>query len=274
MRTILLFIFILFSIRIFPQDVQTLEKPENKTIHTLGFSAGITGFHLRDEYLSPCIFSGNMFSTGMAYEVQTKNFYHILDFGYKAGHLNSDDQPRSVTEKTGFFSYSVFRRISTKQICGNPLRMSIGAGVSAFVANTDFIARDDNYSYEWPEQSWYCSNSANLHFRGDYELYSGKSFFLQFSLPVVSLVSRPENGHNLNESNTEVMNKFYKVEFQGKPEFFWQNLPVICKAGYKQPVGKKCNFRVDYLFEYFHSGRPMPLRMYMNQVQAGMDFNF
>lgn len=274
MRTILLFICFLNSLRIYSQEVQPVEKPEKKAIQTLGFSLGVSGFHLRDEYLSPCIFSGNIFSTGLSYEIQTKNYYHFLNFGYSTGHLKSDDQPRSVTEKTGFFDYSVFRIISTKQINGNPLRISLGAGLSAFLANTDFIARDDSYAYEWLEQSWYCSNSVNLHLRGDYDLRSGKRILIQFSLPAVSLISRPENGHNLSESNTEVMSRFYKVELQGKPEFFWQNLPAILKAGYKQPIGKKCNFRIDYLFEYFHSSRPMPLKMYMNQLQAGLEFKF
>lgn len=274
MRIKLVLLFIIFPIRIFSQEVQPVIKPEQKTIHTIGFRIGFNDFHLRDEYLSTYIFSGRMLASGISYELQTERYTHVFDFGYAFGNLQSENQPRDVMEKSGNFSYSVYKIISNRQVSGRSLDLSLGTGISAFIANTDFIARDDRNSYDWSEQSWYCSNSLNLHFRGGYNMNTGKRLFLQLSIPVISLVSRPENGHNLSERNTEVMRRFYKAEFQGKPEFFWQNLPVLCQMGFKQPLGKKWTLAVDYRFEYIHSVRPLPLKMYGNQLQVGLNFRF
>lgn len=247
---------------------------QQKSVHSLGISLGVDDFHFREEYLSPHIFSKSLFSTQLSYQIRTKLYLHNIEVDFSTGHPNSDIQPRNVTENIGSVSYAISRVIDVEHIAGKPLELSVGAGVSTFIVSTDFVAEDKRYSYEWNEQSWYCSNSLNLHLDGKYQLSSKKSFSIQFTLPLFSLVSRPENGHGFNTENAKVIDHFLNVEVQGKPEFFWDNAALACELGYKQQLGNRCHLKLNYLFNYASSNRPAHLQMYMNRFMAGFDFSF
>jgi len=142
------------------------------------------------------------------------------------------------------------------------------------MVNTDFIATDKKNSYQWEEQSWYCSNSLNLIIRSEYHLSSMGSFFMRVTLPLFSLTARPGNGHTFNEDNIKVIDSSFKVEGQGKPEFFWNNLIIILHAGYSHNVNNHFILRLNYAFNCIKSDRPLPVRMYMNQFNTGIEFLF
>jgi len=274
MKTPLFFLFLALSFSLFCQNEQLLEKKQQKTTHLVGISMGVNDFHLRDEYLSPHIFSKPMFSSGLTYQVQSKKLLQEVDLSYSFGHPDSNIQIRDVTEKTGFVSYSILHTFFEKKISGNPVQLSLGTGISSFIAHTNFIGRDEKYKYDWDEQSWYTSNSINLLFRSEHMLISGKSFFLQVTMPFFSLISRPENGHVWNDDNLKVINSILQVESQGKPEFFFKNPVFFSQIGYKQPIGKNFDLRFNYQFNYISSNRPLPLKMYMNQFMTQLDFLF
>jgi hypothetical protein len=274
MKTPLLLLCVLFSVKVYCQDVQTTEDQQKKPVHSIGFITGVNSFHFRDEYISPYIFSKMIFASGLSYHADTKRFNQSVDAFFSVGHPLSKIQPRDVTEQIGSLSYKIIHVFDEVHISGNPLDLSLGAGITSFISNTDFIGRDERYNYEWPEQSWYCSNSLNLILRSDYRLSSKKSLFAEFTIPIFQLVSRPENGHAFNDNNVKVIDRFINAELQGKPEFIWQNISIRCEAGYRQPLGKNCIFNLGYVFYYAHSERPLPYRMYMNQFLTGLDFMF
>jgi hypothetical protein len=237
----------------------------------LGISLGVDDFHFRDEYLSPHIFSKSLFSTQLSYQIRAKRYLHNIEVDFSTGHPNSDIQPRNVTENIGSIAYAVSRVIDVEQIAGKPLELSVGAGVSTFIVSTDFVAEDKRYSYEWNEQSWYCSNSLGIHTGGNYQVSDKTWFSMQFVLPFLSLVSRPENGHSFNAENAKVIDHFLNVEAQGKPEFFWDNAALSCELGYKQKLGNRCHLKLNYLFNYATSNRPAHLQMFMNRFMAGFE---
>ena len=247
-------------------------KEQQKSVHSLGISLGVNDFHFRDEYLSPHIFSKSSFSTQLSYQIRAKHYLHNIEVDFSTGHPNSEIQPRNVSENIGSVSYAISRVIDVEHIAGKPLELSLGAGVSSFIVSTDFVAEDKRYSYEWNEQSWYCSNSLGIHASGNYQISDKTGFSIQLALPVFSLVSRPENGHSFNAENAKVIDKFMNVELQGKPEFFWDNAALACELGYKQQLGKHCNLKLNYLFNYATSDRPAHLQMYMNRFLAGFEF--
>ncbi len=274
MKKSVLFLCVLFPLSAFCQNGQSAEPQQKEPVHSLGFSIGVNDFHFRDEYLSPHIFSKAMFSSRLSYQLQAKQYLHSIDLSYSCGHPNSAIQPRNVSENIGSISYAISRIIDVEHIAGNPLKLSVGAGVSTFVVSTDFDAEDKRYSYVWNEQSWYCSNSLNLHLNGDYQLSNKTSLCMQFTLPVFLLVSRPEIGHNWNAENMKVIDNFLNVEVQGKPEFFWDNVVLAGELVYKQQLGDHYNLRLNYAFNYIASDRPLSLQMYMNRFLMGFEFLF
>jgi len=273
MKITLFFLALLLCSAVFGQEEKPTE-PQKKAVHSLSINMGVNDFHMRDEYLSPHIFSKSLFSTQLSYQIRAKHYLHNIEVDFSTGHPNSNIQPRNVAENIGSIAYTVSRVIDVEQIAGKPLELSLGAEVSSFIVSTDFVAEDKRYSYEWNEQSWYCSNSLGIHASGNYQISDKTGFSIQLALPVFSLVSRPENGHSFNAENAKVIDKFMNVELQGKPEFFWDNAALACELGYKQQLGKHCNLKLNYLFNYATSDRPAHLQMYMNRFLAGFEFLF
>lgn len=270
MKTSICFICLFLSLSGFCREKQQRKE----SVPSVRFSLGVNDFHFRDDYLSPHTFSKAMFISGLSYQLRTQHYLHSVDLTYSYGHPNSKIQPRDVTANMGSLAYSVLREIASKQIAGNPLDLMVGAGVSAFISNTTFIAADKHYSYEFFDQSWYCSKSFNLLFRSEYQLSKQNGVSLQFTLPVFSFVSRPENGHSFNPDNAKVISNFLNSEDQGKPEFLWDNVALVVDLGFKQQLGNRCNLTIDYVFNYATSDRPLPLQMYMNRFLVGFEFLF
>jgi hypothetical protein len=273
MKTTLLLLSLLFYFPAFSQDEKSPEQQQEFN-NSLGFSAGVNDFHVRDKYLSPYIFAGTMFSSELSYQLKTEQYRHTIDIFYSTGHLDSDIQPRSVVEKIGSLSYSITRTFDVEQVAGNPFEMSLGAGVSLFAANTNFNSVDESSQYTFYDWSWYMSHSLNILFRCEYKFPEHNSFSLQFTMPAIRLVSRPENGHYFNDDNVKVNSNFWNATVQGKPEFIWENLVLFCDAGYKQHLGDNFDIQVNYQFSYISSDRPLLLQTYMNQFTVGLDWLF
>jgi hypothetical protein len=271
MKPILLLLSLLLN---FPSFCQEEQPAEQKPVHSLGIGIGANDFHFRDEYLSPHIFSKTMFSSRFSFQYQAKLYLHSIDLSYSYGHPNSAVQPRNVKENIGSVAYAISRVIDVEHIAGKPLKLSLGAGISTFIVSTDFVAEDKRYSYEWNEQSWYCSNSVNLHLKSEYQFSKKTCFFMQFTLPVFLLVSRPETGHTFNTENEKVIDHFLNVEVQGKPELFWKNVAFGWEFVYNQQLGSRCNLKLNYLFNYVTTNRPAYLQMYMNHFMVGIEFLF
>jgi hypothetical protein len=273
MKTQLLILSFFFCLPAFSQSGESAEQQQEFN-NSLGFSIGINDYHARDEYLSPYIFSGTMFTSGLSYRLKTERYRHSINISFSTGHPGSDIQPRSVAEKIGSLSYSITRTIDVEQVAGNPLEMSLGAGVSLFAAYTDFNSVDDISHYTFYDWSWYLSHSVNMLFRCDYPLSEHTRFSCQFMMPVVRLVSRPENGHYFNDDNVDVNSNFLKAVGRGKTEFFWTNPVLFCEAGYRQRLGDNFDLQIHYQFNYISTDRPLSLQMYMNQLTVGIDWLF
>jgi hypothetical protein len=273
MKTLLIIIFCLVGASAFCQNIKpSVQKTEN--VHSLGLSLGLNNFHSRDEYLSPVIYSGNMFYSGLHYQLNTSKYMHNAEASYSFGNPDSDVQPRDVKENIGYFSYSCMRLIATEQLAGNPLEIRIGGGFSSFATHTDFDAVDKTYNYTFYDRSWYWSHSVNLLLGGDYELSAQKNILVQVSLPVFSLVSRPREGHHFNSDNLIVYDNFLKAAARCSPEYIWNNFAVRIEAAYKQKLDEHISVSLNYRFNYSSIDRPYNMRSYMNQFLAGIDYNF
>lgn len=235
---------------------------------------GITDLHVKDEFLSPMVFSGGMFISEVSYQSKAGDNLHSVDLSFSRGNINSDVQPRDVTEYVGNISYSFIHRIATLNVSGHPLEVSAGAGISSFATNTDFISVDRTCNCSVSDQSWYWSHAANLHLQDDYRFDEGKCISLRLTMPVARFVSRPENGHYFNVKNSLVSDNFLNAAKQGKLEFFWENLVILTEIAYRHPISDAFDLRLTYTFGYFSSGRPAQMGMYMNGLLAGVSWVF
>ncbi|MGA8263036.1 MAG: hypothetical protein WB779_01190 [Ignavibacteriaceae bacterium] len=274
MRTNLLIICLLFPFTIFCQDEQSSEKEQIEAYNTFGVSLGINDYHFRDEYLSPNNFSALMLTAALSCKINTEKFQHSIEAIYSIGHPASTIQPRDVTENIGYLAYSISGVIDKEYPAGNPLELSMGAGITTFVNNTDFNAVDTRYNYSFFDRSWYWSHSLNLLLGVEYKLTEQRSISLWLTLPVFSLVSRPENEHYYNDNNMKVINNFFTAATQGKPEFLWSSVVLLFETEYSQPISSNLDIQATYRFSYSSSDRTLPLKMYMNNLLAGINWKF
>src|SRR5512140_2966913 len=169
----------------------------------LGLSAGINHFNQKDEYLSPLIFDGVQFASKFLFEARSTNDRHRVDASFSIGGLNADIPSREVSEKVGSLAYSYVHALNRVEPGGLPVQIWLGGGISSFAMNTDFNTTDET-GYTTYDQSWYWAHTLNAVLSGEYQFAGSNSLSLRLTMPIVGLVSRPENGHRLSESNVEV----------------------------------------------------------------------
>jgi hypothetical protein len=195
---------------------------------------------------------------------------HTADLFFSAGSVDSDVQPRDVTQYASFVSYSFLHSVREWNIRNHSLEVYIGAGLSSLFTYTDFIATDKNANYKYYDQSWYWSHALDFHILGEYQFDERRTLSVQFTTPIVRLVARPENGHEFNEQNMEVTHNFFSAVDDGKAEFFWENLVIRWEAAYSEQLSKQIGVRCAYSFTYASSDKPLSMGMYWNNFLVGV----
>ena len=198
-----------------------------------------------------------------------------LGGGIVAGELCSEIQPTDAKQYVGYLAYSAAYPLGMWEIAGHPFVFALGGGLSSSVGNTDFNVTDLVNNYTFYDQSWYWSHSLNVVLRFDYQLAVHQQVSLHCTVPVVGLVSRPENGHWLNANNLEVVNGFLNAAKQGKAEFVWSGVALSTQIEYRQRIGPHLDLLGTYWFGYASSDKPSPMlsmEMYMNRVLIGIEW--
>lgn len=242
----------------------------------LGASIGINDFHQRDKYLSPYAFSGVNFASRLTFQVKSETDKHSIDGYFSVGSISADLQPRDVTQYVGGLSYSYVRLLSPWRVLGCPLQLSLGGGLSSYVMNTDFLTTDET-GYTTYDQSWYWLHSVNAVISADYEIGEGRNFLLQCTIPVMGIVTRPENGHFMNQRDLDVAHDFLKAATGGKAEYIWNDFVLFAGIQYRQALSKHIGLLVDYRFGYVSSSKPaelLAMAAYMNSLSAGLVWDF
>ena len=246
----------------------------SKNVNTLGLSLGVNDFHIKDEYLSPNIFSGPMFSSKILFQHKTEETRHRVSLYFSAGQINSTDQPRDVKQYVGSIVYSYLHSIYSLKVGENPLELFIGGGISSYMVHTNFKTTDINYDYTFFDQSWYWSHEADIYFRAEYSFGDRYSIAGEIGSPLAGIVSRPENGHYFNANNAKIINNFMNASIGGKPSFLWDNPVLFSEIEYRQRISLQLDLIFDYSFKFTSSNEPLPLRMYTNNAQAGILWQF
>ncbi|MGE5500094.1 MAG: hypothetical protein ACM3Q2_18635, partial [Syntrophothermus sp.] len=223
---------------LYGQDTLTAARSEDPE-YFLGLSIGITDMHKYDPYLLPDTYSGALFSSAIFFRVNAGVNIHEADFRFSTGSPGSLMKLQVLNEKTGSVSYSFLHTINSWETGSYNSRLLLGAGLSSFVMNTDVITSTNVSSVKSTDQSWYWSHSFNVLLEFELAASGHRSVLARIILPVISNISRPENGHWLNERNSKViMNSFLNAAKGGRPEYLWNNFAIAGGLEYRQSVNK------------------------------------
>ena len=182
-----------------------------------------------------------------------------------------------MEHKSGGAYVSYFHEAGRRQAARASVGLFIPGKFSSLVMNTDFNNVDNVYGTSLYDQSWYWDHSLNLVVLAEYRPAGRGSFALQFTAPVVGLVSRPKNGHWLNADNYEVIRNFGNAAVQGLLEPFWNAPVAFMTVEYTHSLTEHLNLRGSYSFAYVGSDRPadiLSMGMYMNDIVAGAEWVF
>ncbi len=237
---------------------------------SLGVTVGFNDVHQKDKFLSPVVFSNVFYAVGVSFESKTLTNRHALEASFGSGPLNSDIQPREAFAYIGQVSYAYTHIVDTWDMGGNPFELSLGAGLSTFVTNTDFNVTDKLYNVTTYDQSWYWAHAVNVLLRGEYSPGAENSISFQLTMPLAQLVSRPGTGHSFNNRNAEVHENFLNAATQGKLDFLWDNVTILGECEYRHRIIEHLAVRGIYSFRYVSSDRPVNFGMYMNTVVVGI----
>lgn len=238
------------------------------TAHSLGAARSLTSVHMKDEYLSPLIYRGWIPTAALTARRSTTSSRQELQLSFGVGHIDSRLLPRDVTEHLGALTYAYMRALRTGASAGSSLALFLGGGVSSRVSQTDFDATDHTTGYTYYDRSWYWSHALDLDLEAEYQISERRAAVARLTAPVVRLVSRPKNGHDLNTSNAHVIRDFLSAAKGGTAVGLWQDPALGCRVSYRQNLGARTSFEVGYTFEYAASSTPMRLRMYTEGFQV------
>lgn len=270
---IFLFLMLSYNLKQFSLYAQTenLIIPDS-TKYNLGIALGVNNLHLKDEYLSPAVFRGNMFATTVNLGIQKNKYLHEIACYFSAGNPELENHSPDVSQKIVQLSYSYLYNVCNNNFMGNPYSLTLGAGLSTFVANSYVIMNSSNTNSELKDQAWYWRHAVNILAGGKIQLSESNSMSARLTIPVFKMVSRPENGHWLNEKNKKVIDdSFFYAAQGGRGEFIWDSFNISCNISFVRKIDEKIAFRGTYLVGFISSNRPLPLKMLSNNFMAGFD---
>ncbi|OGU34934.1 MAG: hypothetical protein A2068_00830 [Ignavibacteria bacterium GWB2_35_6b] len=243
--------------------------------YSVGANIGISDFHIKDEYLSPDVMKGILFASEISFKSKLKKNIHAVDIFFSKGNTNSDIHELELTQYAVGISYSFLYSIHSFDAGEFPVELSLGAGVSSIVMNTDYITKSLIANGKNYDQSWYWSHSLNFLIHCDYSFSKDQSLSVQLTAPVFKIVSRPANGHWLDERNQEVLNdSFYNAATQGSPEFIWDNFALYCAVNYNHKIKDNIDLSFGYRFNFVSSNTPLSMKSYTNNLLIGLNFLF
>jgi hypothetical protein len=253
------------------QDIEEAAPKSATAMHRIGASIGITDLNVKDEYASPYIFNGIVFSTRVSYHATLEQSRHEIEFGFVTGTIASDMQPIDVKEKGGSVSYAYSRSMHRWNADGRTLELFAGAGISTFVMNSDYLTPKTINWFAPVDQAWYWSHALDLHATAEYAFGEQSTISLKASLPVVRIDSRPDPGHYNAPRTQKVQTNFLRAATRGQAEYLWDNFSAFFEMEYRHPIGDGADVRGTYAFSYASSDRPLSMGMYMNQFFVGID---
>lgn len=238
----------------------------------IGGSFGISGFNIKDEHSSPLIFGSIGIAPALQYYYKGETSLHQFEAAYFEDYLTSQADNFNANNKRGKVKYSYFYQVTDFSIFEKEIRFFLGGSLVTFLSHTEY------YFYYAPKnsngkgsESWYWSNSADISMQLEYNPTERQSLSFQINIPVLSNISRPKYSPSGDYNYTE---NDWKFRMFGKTEFFPENFSVNSQIVYQAPLAGDFNYQLNYEFYYSFYNRPQDVKMYMNNLRAGVFYCF
>ncbi len=254
--TKLLFLLILFFSNSFAQER-----------NHIGIHFGLTDFHLKDDHASPLFFRGIGITPSIQFMYKGESAIHSFELSYYSDYLGSINSIFNTNNWRGKVKYSYLHYLTDLIKPDNQLELFIGASLSSFFSLSDYRYINDNLAIK----SWYWNHSLNIELALIYSFNQKEYISARLSSPVVSNISRPKYSPSENYSYST---NIYKVDLFDKMVFFPNNFFINTILAYHTPISQSFGLQIEYEFFYSLYNKPKEVSMYMNNVRAGLFWQF
>ncbi len=244
--------------------------PDLSKNNSIFLDLGINSFHMKDQVVSPFIYSDIIYSANIGYNYSSEKSLHNVELNYSMGRINSLIVNRIVRQYYLDFSYSMVFPIKKFKIFTFPSELFIGPGFTSSSSLAEFKYFD--YKGSDAEYSWHWSRSADLVVIENFVLKRENLISLKLVFPTILLISRPNYspGYEPNEVSPVIL----KAVSMGHFGYFWDNFLLFGSLNYESKLWQNICFNFGYKFNFVSIDRPRNLGMYMNNIHIGIKWHF
>jgi hypothetical protein len=248
-----LFIFLIFCSRL---------PAQTETGHNISLLFGISDFHLRDDHASPLFFSSTGINPSLRYIFNGLTFSHSVELSYFQDYLKSNVPNFNSDNWRGKIKYAYLISLTEWKISDQKLRLSAGPSVSSYLSLSDYRIGEG-----LAIKSWYWHHSINLELKTMYIINDRNSWTARILFPLVSNISRP--AYSPSEDYNYSTNQF-KIKSVGKMVYFPANFFLNLILTWHTTISAGFGFQLDYEFFYSSYDKPKDVKMFMNNLRAGV----
>jgi hypothetical protein len=260
-------VMIVFCIGVAVPSSFAQEDPRN----FLGASFGGSDFHIKDEHFSPMIYGSLGIAPSLQYFYRGDASRQYAEVSYYHDYLATTADNFHDMDNRARVRYSYLHSITDFDILDQHIFFFAGGSVNSFLSHSDYyylyVQQINARSYE----SWQWSNSVDLSLQLEYSSAAREFLSVEFFVPIVSNVSRPQYSPS-GDFNYSVSD--WKFKMFGETVAFPNNFSLNTLLVYQRPLWESLNLQLSYEFYYSFFNKPQDIGMYMNNFRAGFFWCF
>lgn len=237
----------------------------------IGGSFGGSDFHIKDDHASPFIFSSIGITPSIHYLYKGETNIHFAEVSYYYDYLGTSNDSFHDDNHRGRIRYSYLHSITNFAIFNKKIDFFLGGSIGTFLCHSDYVHLWIHPNNARTIESWYWHNSFDITALLEYNFEEREFFFVQLFIPIVSNISRPTYSSSGDFNYTD---NDWKFKMFGKTKFFPENFSINVLMTYQRPLFWSFNLQFDYEFYYSFYNEPQDVKMYMNNLRAGLFFCF
>ena len=235
--------------------------------HGLQFDAGLIHNRLVDEGLtaSRLLFRGTAFKIKAGYWMSAEKFNLGGHLDFSTGDIQTTED-RLESKIIGINLYLFYlRRIAEYNVFERPGKLLAGLELASQNIVIDGIEVLDNVSVLFAQ-------GLNTSVSQEILLSNTRSLHLGLVIPVVSFAKRESYDSGVNDELKEEADNPGQLLFNDSRFVFIPG--VRLKTAYARALGQQVSFVLAYEFRYLNNRQTMPLRIYSNELTAGLKIKF
>lgn len=246
--------------------------------YQLGLLVGLERTALRDDLLSPLIYSGNKLPIHLFYKFQGAEKRHNLLLSFKQGQSKSSTD-NEVNSMNIVLQYSYLRHI--KSIRGGAIPIFIGITSDNFAT----FRQPHFYSSNWnssSKPSYDIAAYIDLSLLAEYKIKENQKIDMQIMTPLFGYLVRapyslgvPDKITEVTETDEITAGEIFGVMYRSR-EFATINkyLSLTLITSYEIDISRFFNFRLNHNLTYSRFTQPLNTRTFSNSLGCSIIFTF